>query len=66
MKVVCIRQNEGRLPQPVLGEIYDAEVILVNIPGGDTEYMYNINKFLCSYSDHWVIPLRDYNLDIIL
>lgn len=66
IKVICIRQNTGRLPQPVLGEIYDAEIIPVDTPGRATEYMYKINKFLCSYSNHWVIPLRDYNLNLLV
>ena len=29
MKVICIRQNPGRKPQPQLGEIYDAQIIEV-------------------------------------
>lgn len=66
IKVICIRQNTGRLPQPVLGEIYDAEIIPVDTPDRATEYMYKINKFLCSYSNHWVIPLRDYNLNLLV
>ena len=66
MKVICIRQNPGRKPQPKLGEIYDAQMIEVKTPDRASDYMYLIKEVNMTYSDYWVIPLRDYNIDIIL
>ena len=66
MKVICIRQNPGRKPQSQLGEIYDAQIIEVKTPDRASDYMYLIKEVNMTYSDYWVIPLRDYNIDIIL
>jgi hypothetical protein len=65
LKVVCIRQNPGREPQPKLGEVYSAEMIEVKTPDRASDYMFYIKEVNMTYSDYWVIPLRDYNLDLI-
>jgi len=63
MKVICIRQNPGRSPQPQLGQVYDAEIIEVETPDRASDYMYLIKEVNMTYSNYWVIPLRDYNID---
>ena len=65
MKVICIRQNPGREPQPKLGQVYDAEIIEVETPDKKyyPDYMYHIKEVNMTYSNHWVIPLRDYNIN---
>jgi hypothetical protein len=44
MKVICIRQNPGREPQPQLGQVYDAEIIEVKVPDRASDYMYLIQS----------------------
>lgn len=66
MKVICIRQHPGRSPQPQLGQVYDAEIIEVKTPDrSSSDYMYLIEELNMTYSNYWVIPLRDYNLELI-
>lgn len=65
MKVICIRQNPGREPQPQLGQVYNAEIIEVKTPDRASDYMYHIKEVNMTYSNYWVIPLRDYNLELI-
>jgi hypothetical protein len=65
MKVICIRQNPSREPQPQLGQVYDAEIIEVETKDKKyyPDYMYHIKEVNMTYSNYWVIPLRDYNID---
>ena len=41
-------------------------MIEVKTPDRASDYMYLIKEVNMTYSDYWVIPLRDYNIDIIL
>ena len=41
-------------------------MIEVKTPDRASDYMFYIKEVKMTYSNYWVIPLRDYNLDIIL
>ncbi len=60
MKVICIKQNEGRKPRPKVGEVYDADMIKSDMDGA---VFYKMKEFDVPYAEYWVRPLREYNLE---